>query len=60
MSKNGAMHGMVHKLDPIVSLKAFDGKIKLGADKRDKINNVLMNLRFVLKGKRPTIMHKLI
>jgi hypothetical protein len=45
------IHGMVNKFRPIISLEALNSVAKLCANIRNKISNVLTDLRLVLKGK---------
>ena len=54
------IHGMVNKFCPIISLEAFNRVAKLCANIRNKISNVLTNLRLVLKGKCPAKMCEVI
>jgi hypothetical protein len=54
------IHGMVNKFCPIISLEAFNSVAKLCANIRNKISNVLTDLRLVLKGKCPAKMSEVI
>jgi hypothetical protein len=38
------VHGTIDKFNPVICLKAFNKKAKLGADVMNKINDELMHL----------------
>jgi hypothetical protein len=52
--------GIINEFFTIISLKTLGGKAKLCISVGNKINQVLMNIIFVLNGKSPTIMRVII
>jgi hypothetical protein len=52
--------GMVKKLRPIIGLKTAHRTIELCVSVRNKLNNMLMNFRFMAQRKYPTVMGKVI
>ena len=51
----GGVHGAIDILSPVIGLEALNGKAKLCTGISNKINDMLMYIRFVLKRERPTI-----